>query len=209
MYTFELVGENTRLDEHSLPIGCVIKQYGWRLNETDFVPPCLYITAHPRYMEQWEKCLRLSKSIFDKCISAQNCVAKYILSCIGTAAAGIFQRIDKERDTLTPAQLYASLQQLISSFLLGCTLDDYISLENPDPYILYAQKPLDLRNIYKDIESGISLCSEIDTKMNAICSITVVQDAPPEPVVQKPKPKPKPEPEEKPRGRNRWQGPII
>ncbi len=209
MYTFELVGENTRLDDHSLPIGCVIKQYGWRLNETDFVPPCLYITAHPRYMEQREKCLRISKSIFDKCIGAQNCIAKYVLSCMGTAAASVFQRTDKEQDTLTPAQLYACLQQLISSFLLGCALEDYVNLENPEPYILYTQKPLDFKNLYKDIEAGIALCSEIDTKITTISSMTMVRDVPPEPEPKpkpKPKPKPEPEPEPKPKPRNRWEG---
>ena len=46
-YSFELIGENSPLADNCLPIGMLVNQYGWRMNETDFVPPCLYVSAHP------------------------------------------------------------------------------------------------------------------------------------------------------------------
>lgn len=174
-YSFELIGENSPLADNCLPIGMLINQYGWRMNETDFVPPCLYVSAHPKYVEQTERAKAFAKDLFSKCLMFQNCVAKSLLSKICTSASTIYSRLDKERDTLTPGQLFSSLQQLISAFLIGCFADDYVSLENQDPFALYAQKTYDAKNIYRDIETGLTLCSEITTKMTAVCAMTEVQ----------------------------------
>jgi len=188
-YSFELIGENSPLADNCLPIGMLINQYGWRMNETDFVPPCLYVSAHAKYVEQTENAKAFAKDLFSKCLVSQNCVAKSLLSKIWTSASTIYSRLDKERDTLTPGQLFSSLQQLISAFLIGCSADDYVSLENQDPFALYAQKPYDAKNIYRDIETGLALCAEISTKMTAVCAMTEVQ-----PRVEEPQPTPKPKP---------------
>lgn len=202
-YSFELIGENSPLADNCLPIGMLVNQYGWRMNETDFVPPCLYVSAHSKYVEQTEKAKGLTKDLFSKCLVSQNCVAKSLLSKIWTSASTIYSRLDKERDTLTPGQLFSSLQQLISAFLIGCFEDDYVSLENQDPFALYAQKPYDAKNIYIDIEAGLSLCAEISAKMNAVCAMTEVQPRVEEP---KPTPKPKPTPEPVKPVRKGWEG---
>ena len=188
-YSFELVGENSPISDCCLPIGLLVNQYGWRMDETDFVPPCLYITAHPKYIEQWNKARTCAKDLLTKCLMSQNCVAKSLLSRIWTSSSIMFSRLDKERDTLTPGQLLSLLQQLISSFLIGCFADEYVSLENQDPFALYVQKTYDAKNIYRDIETGLTLCAEILTKMNAVCTMTEVQTPvePPKPI-SKPKP---------------------
>ena len=51
------------------------------------------------------------------------------------------------------------------------------------------QKTYDAKNIYRDIETGLTLCAEILTKMNAVCTMTEVQTPvePPKPI-SKPKP---------------------
>ena len=202
-YSFELIGENSPLADNCLPIGMLVNQYGWRINETDFVPPCLYVSAHYKYVEQTEKAKAFAKDLFTKCLVSQNCVAKSLLSKIWTSASIIYSRLDKERDTLTPGQLFSSLQQLICAFLIGCFEDDYVSLENQDPFALYAQKPYDAKNIYRDIETGLSLCAEILTKMTAVCAMTEVQPRVEEP---KPAPKPKPTPEPVKPVRKGWEG---
>jgi len=202
-YSFELIGENSLLADNCLPIGMLVNQYGWRMNETDFVPPCLYVSAHPKYVEQTERAKAFAKDLFSKCLVSQNCVAKSLLSKIWTSASTIYSRLDKERDTLTPGQLFSSLQQLISAFLIGCFADEYVSLENQDPFALYAQKPYDAKNIYRDIETGLTLCAEISTKMTSVCAMTEVQ---PRVEVPKPKPKPKPTPEPVKPGRKGWEG---
>lgn len=202
-YSFELVGENSPIADNCLPIGMLVNQYGWRMDETDFVPPCLYLTAHPKYIEQLEKARTFAKELFSKCLLSQNCVAKSLLTQIWTLSYSIFSRLDKERETLTPGQLLSSLQQLTSAFLIGCFADEYVSLENQEPFVLYAQKPYDAKNIYRDIETGLTLCAEIATKMNAVCAMTeVLQQV----EVPKPTPKPKPAPDTIKPGRKGWEG---
>lgn len=202
-YSFELIGENSIIADNCLPIGLLVNQYGWRLNESDFVPPCLYVSAHPKYIEQLERARTFAKDLFSKCLLSQNCIARTLLASVWRSSANALSRLDKERDTLTPGQLLSTVQQLISSFLIGCFADEKVSLENQDPFALYAQKPYDAKNIYRDIETGLSLCAEISIKMNAVCSMTEEQ----RPVEEKPAPKPKPQPApELKSGRNRWEG---
>lgn len=186
-YSFELVGENSPVADNCLPIGLLVNQYGWRMDETDFVPPCLYLSAHPKYIEQWEKARLYVKDLLSRCMLSQNCVAKSLLTQIWTSSSVIFSRLDKERETLTPGQLLSLLQQLISAFLIGCFADEYVSLENQDPFVLYAQKTYDAKNIYRDIEMGLTLCAEISTKMTTVFAMTEVQ-----PQIEAPKPITKP-----------------
>lgn len=205
MYTFELLGENTVIDNDSLPIGRVVNQYGWRLDETEFVPPCLYVDAHRRYAELLDRVKAALKGIADRCLEADNCVARHLLSSIWTATSSGFITLDKERQTLTPARLLAVVQQTVSAFVIGCAVDSYITLENATPFVSYVRQPYDARNIYRDIESGLALCAEIAIKMEAVCGMTEVKEAP----VEKPKPRPQPAPAPEPQpapGRNRWEG---
>lgn len=187
-YSFELIGVNSPIADNCLPIGMLVNQYGWRMDETEFVPPCLYLTAHSKYIEQLGKATTYAKDLFSKCLLSQNCVAKSLLSQVWASSASMFSRLDKERDILTPGQLLASIQQLISAFLIGCSIDEYISLENQDPFALYALKPYDAKNIYRDIETGLALCAEIVIKMDAVCAMTEVE-TPVDPPKQMPKPK--------------------
>lgn len=201
-YTFDLIPENTKIDNHSLPIARIFNQFGWRLDETDFVPPCLYVHAHYQHEEQAKKCCDLARTIAQKCSSAQNCVARTLLLSIWGAASNAACRLETERETLTPAQLYGIVQQLVTAFLIGCTLDEYVTLENKEPFAMYAQKTLDTKSLYRDIESGLLLCAEIKMKMEVVCTMTEVKPVP----VEQPKPKAAPAPEPKGNARNRWAG---
>lgn len=203
-YTFELLGENNIIDKDSLPIGYIVNQFGWRLNEIDFVPPCLYVSSHIKFVEQLERAKNLNKNIIEKCSSANNCVARILLLNIWTAAANALNRFDKERDTLTPNQLYADIQHVINSFVIGCQLDECITLENKESFALYIQKPYDTKNIYCDIEQGLSLCAEIVLKVEAVCGMVEVGQEPVESISPKAKSPKDPEPQKK--GRNRWEG---
>lgn len=198
-YSFELVGANSPIADNCLPIGMLVNQFGWRINESDYVPPCLYVSAHPKYMEQLERAKTYAKELSSKCLLSQNCMAKSLLTQIWTSSSIVYSCLDKERDTITPGQLLSSLQQLTSSFLIGCFADEYISLENQEPFAVYAQKPYDAKNIYRDIEAGLKLCDEIALKMNAVCAMTEVrprvEDTTPPSVHEPVKP-----------GRNRWEG---
>lgn len=204
-YSFELINENSSIDSDSLPIGCLVNQYGWRLDETDFIPPCLYTNAHFKYVELVNRARLVLKSISDRCINSHNCVARHLLSLLWPTVVNCYINIDKSQERLTPNNLFAAIQEVVSSFVIGSSIDEYIALENTDPFVAYHQKPYDGRNLYRDIQQGIELCSEIAIKMDAVCNMTEVKEVP-VPPVEKPKQKPQPASEPKPVGRNRWEG---
>lgn len=204
-YTFELVPENSPIGPDSLPIGLLVNQYGWRLDETEFVPPCLYTNAHPKYIDQVNRAMLVFKYISDRCLGAVNCVARRLLAQVWQSATDNYNYIDKKQEGLCPADLFASVQRVVTAFMIGCSVDEYITLDNPDPFVAYCQKPYDARHLYRDIQQGLELCSEISLKMESVCAMTEMREPTPTPV-EKPKPKPQPAPEPKPAGRNRWDG---
>lgn len=204
-YTFELIGENSPVDDDSLPIGLLVNQYGWRLDETDFVPPCLYADSHPKFEELASRARTLLKSISDICLGAHNCVARHLLGAVWPAVAESYIYIDKKQESLSPADLFASVQKVIAAFVIGCTIDEYITLEQAEPFVAYQQRPYSIRNLYRDIQKGLELCSEISIKMEAVCSMTEVREMPIH-AVEKPKPGPRPVPDPDPMGRRRWEG---
>lgn len=209
-YSFELIGENCAIDSDSLPIGLLVNQFGWRLDETEFVPPCLYINAHPMFIDQAIRAKLVLKSISDKCQASRNCVARHLLGTIWPAVEYNCINIDKSQETLTPAALFASLQKVVAAFVIGCSIEERITLENADPFIAYRLKPYNLRNIFRDIKRGLELCSEISAKMDAVCAMTAVREMPEAaPQAEKPKPKTHTPPAPKPVGKNIWDGKII
>lgn len=208
LYTFELIGEHSPLDNNSLPVGCLVNQYGWRLDETDFIPPCLYIRAHPKFEELYNRTRMMMKSISDKCFYTKDCVARYILSLISQSVSFACISLDKEAVACTPERLLALIQQVVSSFVSGCNIDEYVALEDVEPFVEYVRRPYDVRNIYRDIEEGLGLCAEISVKMDAVCSLTQIKEVP-KAVEEKPAPKTRPAPEPKAVVRNKWNGPEI
>lgn len=211
VYTFELIGENSPVDSDSLPIGRLVNQYGWRLDETDFVPPCLFTSAHVKYSELVNRAKLVLKSISDRCLGANNCVARHLLGVLWPEIVYAYTTIDKAQEQLTPPILLAEIQKVISAFVIGCSIDEYIALENTDIFMAYCQLPYDSRNIYSAIQKGLDLCAEIAVKMETVCSMTETREQS-APHVRKPKPKPNPkpepapEPEPDPRRRKRWEG---
>lgn len=202
-YTFELIGENSPIDSDSLPIGLLVNQYGWRLDETAFVPPCLYTAAHPKFEDQVNRAKIIFKSISDRCLNAQDCVARHLVSTVWSSVADSYIFIDKNQDVLSPALLFASLQTVIVSFIIGCSTDEYISLEHAEQFIAYYQRPYDIRNLYRDIQKGLELCNEISIKIDAVCAMTEIKETP-APPIEKPKPQLPTAP--KSVERNRWDG---
>lgn len=204
-YTFELIGENNAIDKNSLPIGLLVNQYGWRLDETNFVPPCLYLTAHDKYLDLIAKAKLMFKKISDQCIASPTCIAKQLISIIWSSTSSAVISLDKEWETMTPNQLYSKIQQIINSFTIGCSLDPHINLENIDSFMMYAQQPFDNRNIYHNISKGLELCAEISGKMEIVCTMT---EAPvPTDPIGKPKPIPPiNNPDENKNKRKLWDG---
>ena len=202
-YVFELVGENSPLDDDSLPVASIVNQYGWRLNETDFVPPCLYVTAHHRFAEQAARGARQAKSILARCLTADGCPAGNFISALATAASYAWHRLEKEADTLTPAQMLATIQHLVTTFIVACTADQYVNLSSREQFDAYAMRPPDMRRIFADVEDGLALLGEMSVLTDAVCAIRDIPEPAPAP---KPKPAPRPAPEPDVKRRRGWEG---
>lgn len=199
-YTFSLVAENSPLDANSLPIGRIVNEYGWRLDETRFVPPCLFVNAHPAYVQLAVRAKTVFDSIGAMCRGAQSCVARHLLSTVWQAADDNRTDIETAGDALTPWQLLDALKKMSAAFIRGCALDDYVTLEDAALFESFASKPLDNSHIFNDLHRGLELCEQIVIKMETVSQMSQPQVVPPlptEPMVQK-SPQPKP--------RNRWQG---
>ncbi|MCC8039316.1 MAG: hypothetical protein LIP02_14455, partial [Bacteroidales bacterium] len=192
-YSFALIGENSPIDDLTLPIGCVVNQYGWHVNDVNFCPPCLYVNAHPMHAEQLAKTRAHMHEIATRCAQASDCAARSWRAVVWPAVWGIDIRLDKERDSLSPSQLLGVLQQFVAAFLAGCAIDPLIHLEERAPFEQFVAQAYDCRNAYSSIQQGLALCAEISVKVDAVCNM--VEQAP---VAPEPQPKPKPAPKPKP-----------
>lgn len=201
-YSFELIGEHSPIHHDTLPVGRIVNEYGWRLDETEFVPPSLYVSAHQRYIEVAERVKHQYNSISDRCQKAGNCVAKIVLTSVWNRVLSEYIELDKRRDSLTPEGVLASIQRVVASFVTGCTVDEHVSLENAEPFTEFVRRSYDARKIYMDIVEGLGLCADIQVKMDTVCNMVEIKEPPAEktktaaPVASEPKKT----------GRNRWEG---
>lgn len=203
-YTFELVGENSPIDDNCLPIAAIVNQYGWRMNEDDFVPPCMTITAHAKFMNLWHRATEQMAALCNACAAGKKTRAKTLLAATWHSAKNTQVRLEKEREFLSPESLFAIIQSFVADFCIGCAMEEGISLEDAEPFELYVNQPLNKRTIYRDIEKGLSLCAEIVPKIEAVGKMVEEPEPAPEP---KPKPRPKPDSEEL--RRRRWIGKEV
>lgn len=205
-YSFELLGENSPVDDDTLPVGLIVNQYGWRLDESDFLPPCLDVGSHPRYQDALLRAKALFQSISERCLNSDNYVARHALSSTWNAAYGEYTRLDKERAAMTPEALLGCIQRVVGSFIIGCAVDRMVNLEDKEPFIAYMRRPYNARSLYRDIMDGIELCSEISLKIDKVCDMTEIEET----LIEKPKTKTAPTPPPvNPIGRRRWDGKEI
>lgn len=207
-YSFALIGENNIIEGNSFPVGRLVNQYGWRLDEIEFVPPCLYVSAHVKYLELTTKAKSLFKKISDKCLASPDCIAKQLISIIWPSTSSAVITLDKEWETMTPNQLYSTIQQIINSFLIGCSIDAHINLENKESFISYVEQPFDNKNVYNNISKGLDLCAEISGKMDVVSAMTEIPE-PLTPVVKPKKIQQPSNPDEKKSTRKLWEGKEI
>lgn len=208
-YHFELVGENSTIDENSLPIGRLVNQYGWRLDEAAFVPPCLFVNAHHMYQQQTARARQLMTAVEQKCAISERCPAIVTRQVVWSAASNNMIRLSQEIDTLTPEQLYGIIQSYVSAFVIGCAMFPMISFENKAEFETYVHNASNPYHLYSDIERGLNLCEQIKLKMDIICEASMPDPEPqPEPQ-QKPRPQPRQETEEERRRRLMWDGLVV
>ena len=168
IYSFSLVTPNSPLPATSLPIARIVDEYGWRMDSIDFVPPCLYVTAHQKYMDLLKQ--------FSEVLSAIDGKTKSLLHSDGKSAIRIFWpviqqlmiTISKEYELMTPMELLANVQKCVSAFTCACELDDYLELAEADRFRNYVYVPYNYKDAYQRIKEGLALCISISEKVEKL-----------------------------------------
>ena len=51
VHSFSLFPANSPVPTQSMPVARLVNDYGWRLDEVNFVPPCLFVSSHYKYAD--------------------------------------------------------------------------------------------------------------------------------------------------------------
>lgn len=185
--SFTLIEENSFVQPNSLPIARIVFDgYSWRMDDVDFLPPCLYISSINRYSEMASQFLQILSSI-DSILPKRLKTGKNdALKIFWPTVQQLYLTMDKEQDLMTPMSLLANIQKFISAFACGCTLDEYIELSEPEVYADYIRTPYSYKNAYLRIREGIELCRSIYTKVENFVEIEPEPEVQPAPSIPAP-----------------------
>lgn len=171
-YSFSLVPEDYPISAHSFPVGRLVNEseFGWHLDDVDFVPPCLFVSSHKSFMEQrqtfYESLLALDKRIVEQLRSD----GRNLMRTFWPAVRDAIITIDKEKDIMTPMQLYGYIQKIVSHFATAIELDDNLNLgeEDKQTFYQYSLSRYNYKDVYKKIKEGLSLSAVISEKMGRL-----------------------------------------
>lgn len=179
VYSFDLVSADSSIAGNALPIARIIDSDfgGWSLDEMNFVPPCLFISAHPKYMELWSNFKSKLTEIDMKIQGLLHSDAQKAIQILWPIVQQLLITVDKEVDLMTPMMLLSNVQKFVSAFVCACALDDYLELEDADMFRSYARKPYNYKDAFMVINEGLGLCYEICEKIDKI-NVAPVQQPP-------------------------------
>ena len=183
LYSFSLITTTTPVPSNAVPIARIVDEYGWRIDDVDFVPPCLLVTSHYKFEELLQRFADLLATIDTKTQKALGTEG-------GTSAIGIFwpmvQQLriatDKERDTMTPMTLLSNVQKCVSAFTCACRLDPALQLADEKSFMAYVMAPYNYKDAYPRIKRGLEICYTISEKVEKLAEGTKQE--------QKPQPQP-------------------
>lgn len=196
-YTFSFVGAKQAVPDHALPIARIVNNDGWTEDNVYFVPPCLTISSHAKYIELCQQFIGVLQSIDEKTRQQADTLAKTAIAVYWPVVIQTLIEVNNELETLTPMRLMSCVQRIIGSFTCACDVDEVLTLEEAEPFRNFARVPYNYRMAFLRIKQGIGMCSAISDKIDKFSQLRVA--APPPPPRQEP-------PKE---DRRRWNGPNI
>jgi len=177
-YFFSLQSVNTPVPDNAVPVAHVVEEYGWRMDDVDFFPPCLFLSSDRKYLELKDKVLE-SVSLMDIRLS------EMVTSQCRTAVMMMWPVIQQVRisltmdvDLMTPMMLLGAVQKCVAAFCSACMIDDNISFESGELYENFIRLPYDFRNVYNRIREGIGLCGDISGRILKFGEVEKVPEAP-------------------------------
>lgn len=166
LYSFSLIALDSPIPDYSIPIAHLVDDYGWRVDDIYFVPPCLFVSSHPKYEELLEQFLDVLKIIDLKALKYINSSGKIAIRVFWPIVQQLMISADKERDLMTPMVLLSYIQKCVSAFACGCELDENLNLADADAYRNYIMAPYSYKNAYQRIKEGLDICLSISEKVD-------------------------------------------
>lgn len=162
-YSFKLIPVNSPIGVNSLPIAHIVdSEYGgWRIDDVEFVPPCLFVMAHPRFKELLDEFQSTLASIDHKVASLLKGGNKNVFIVFWPIIQQLLIEVDKERDVISPISLMEKVQKCVSAFLCACDLDENLNIENAETLRGYIVRPFNYKEAYMTIKEGLGICFRI------------------------------------------------
>lgn len=169
-YYFNLLPPDTVVPANALPIGRILDSDfgGWHLDDAEFVPPCLFVTAHPKFMDILSRFKQVLSSINQKAQGLLNSDGKNAMRIFWPVVQRLLITVDKEGEVMTPAALLGNVQKFVSAFTCACDLDDYLELTEAESFRSFILRPYSYKNAVATIEEGLSLCYQINEKIDKL-----------------------------------------
>lgn len=177
---FSLISPHTPIPSNAMPIGRIVNDYGWRMDDADFTPPCLFVSSHPKYEDLLRQFLELLAAVDTKARKLLNSNGKDAIRLFWPITQQLWIAIDKERDVLTPMTLLADVQKFVSAFTCACELDENLNLADVESFTNYIHAPYNYENAYQRIKEGLELCFSISEKMDKLSQSPAPQPATPQ-----------------------------
>lgn len=172
-YLFSLVGVNSPIPDDALPIAHLIHMEqvrGWQIDEEDFLPPCLFVSAHWRYVELMNQFIQKLSAVENTVFQLQQPGAHEAFKIFWPVVQQILIDTDKNRDLMTPNALLGNIQKFVAIFTAACHLDQFLNLNDAGMFRNFALVPYNFMNVYPLIKEGLKYCFLIDEKVNIIAN---------------------------------------
>jgi len=179
VYFFSLISVNSPVPDRAVPVAHIVDEYGWRMDDVDFFPPCIFISSDRRYGELRDRVaesVSLMESRLAEAVTSE-CRTAVMMSWPVIRQVRISLTMDVE--FMTPMILLGCIQKCVGAFYSACLMDDRISLENGHQYDNFIKMPYDFRNVYAKIKEGLGWCERIS---DGILKFGEVEKAPEAPV---------------------------
>lgn len=174
-YAFRLIQEDYPLAVNEFPLAKIVNEYGWRMDEINFVPPCLYVNSHPSYQTLVNKFASILETTSCSLLSHFEADCKMAISVFWPSVENLKISLDKDIDMMSPMMLLGNVQKYISGFFCGCMADETLTLSAPGVYAEYINIPYDYKDVYSRIKEGLELCKVVVEKL-AILTETVKKE---------------------------------
>lgn len=156
-WKISLIEENTPVPDDALPLARIVYDMGWREDNVDFLPPCMFLSSLATYME-------LANGFSDLLEKLDCVVYEKLQTDSGQARLVLWPMIkrlhivmENEKDTMSPLTFLTKIQECISAIHCAFILDDCLELSEADKCAEFARIHFDFKNCYRNIVYGIDL----------------------------------------------------